>query len=94
MADAEGSGYFRRGGGNECGKEEMGGILLAIAHAISACLVLCVVCAGLEGVTVRDFLGAVAGGPVIGPDFREGYEIQKLVELAYRSARERAWVQV
>lgn len=58
MADAEGSGYFWRGGGYECGKEEVGSILLAIAHAIPACLVLCIVCAGLERVAVCDLLGA------------------------------------
>ena len=49
---------------------------------------------GDEEIEVRDFLAAVAGGPVIGPDFREGYEVQKLVELTYRSSRERSWVTV
>ena len=48
----------------------------------------------LKAIEVRDFLVAVAGGPKKGPDFREGYEIQKLVELAYRSARERRWLSV
>ena len=48
----------------------------------------------LKAIEVRDFLTAVAGGPVKGPGFREGYEVQKLVELAYRSARERTWLSV
>lgn len=48
----------------------------------------------LKAIEVRDFLVAVAGGPVKGPDFREGYEVQKLVELAYRSAREKRWLSV
>ena len=48
----------------------------------------------LKAIEVRDFLGAVAGGPALGPDFAGGYEIQKLVELAYRSSRERRWLDV
>jgi len=48
----------------------------------------------LKAIEVRDFLEAVAGGSRKGPDFREGYEIQKLVELAYCSNRERRWLEV
>lgn len=48
----------------------------------------------LKAIEARDFLQAVAGGPRKGPDFREGYEMQKLVELAYRSAREQRWLEV
>ena len=48
----------------------------------------------LKAIEIRDFLVAAAGGPAAGPDFREGYEVQKLVERAYRSARERAWLTV
>ena len=48
----------------------------------------------LKAIEVRDFLHAVAGGPRKGPDFREGYEVQNLVDLAYRSARERRWLTV
>ena len=48
----------------------------------------------LKAIEARDFLQAVAGGPRKGPDFREGYEVQKLVELAYRSAREKRWLEV
>lgn len=48
----------------------------------------------LKAIEVRDFLAAVAGGPAAGPGFAEGFEVQKLVELAYRSAREQRWVSV
>ena len=48
----------------------------------------------LKAIEVRDFLQAIAGGPVKGPDFHEGFEVQKLVEHAYRSARERRWLTV
>ena len=48
----------------------------------------------LKAIEVRDFLVAVAGGPRIGPDFAEGAAIQGLVELAYRSAKERRWFKV
>lgn len=48
----------------------------------------------LKAIEVRDFLGAVAGGSPKGPDFREGYEIQQLVDLAYRSSREKRWQEV
>ncbi len=46
----------------------------------------------LKAIEVRDFLVAVAGGPALGPDFAGGHEIQKLVELAYRSSKERRWL--
>ena len=48
----------------------------------------------LKAIEVRDFLRAVAGEASPGPGFAEGYEIQRLVELAYRSARERRWLTV
>ena len=48
----------------------------------------------LKAIEARDFLQAVAGGPRKGPDFREGYEVQRLVELAYRSAQEKRWLDV
>ena len=48
----------------------------------------------LKAIEARDFLQAVAGGSRRGPDFREGYEVQKLVELAYRSARKGQWLDV
>ncbi|MBV9655229.1 MAG: Gfo/Idh/MocA family oxidoreductase [Acetobacteraceae bacterium] len=48
----------------------------------------------LKAIEARDFLEAIAGGPAKGPDFREGYEVQKLVDLAYRSAHEGRWLEV
>ena len=48
----------------------------------------------LKAIEVRDFLVAVAGGPVLGPDFAGGHRIQKLVELAYASSRQRRWLDV
>lgn len=48
----------------------------------------------LKAIEVRDFLLAIAGAAPAGPDFRAGYEIQTLVDLAYRSARERRWLKV
>jgi predicted dehydrogenase len=48
----------------------------------------------LKAIEVRDFLRAVAGEPAVGPDFREGAEVQRLVETAYRSARSREWLAV
>ncbi len=48
----------------------------------------------LKAIEARDFLLAVAGGPRVGPDFAEGYEVQRLVDLAYRSAREGRWLSV
>lgn len=48
----------------------------------------------LKAIEARDFLLAAAGGPRTGPGFREGYEVQRLVELAYRSAREERWLSV
>ena len=48
----------------------------------------------LKAIEVRDFLNAIAGEAVLGPGFREGYEVQKLVESIYRSARERRWIDI
>jgi predicted dehydrogenase len=48
----------------------------------------------LKTIEVRDFLLAIAGEPVVGPDFREGWEVQKVVDAVLRSSRERAWVTV
>jgi predicted dehydrogenase len=46
----------------------------------------------LKAIEARDFLDAIAGRKRKGADFREGYEIQRLVELAYQSAREKRWL--
>ena len=46
----------------------------------------------LKTIEMRDFLLAVAGEPVKGPDFKEGWEVQKVVDAIIHSSRERQWV--
>jgi predicted dehydrogenase len=48
----------------------------------------------LKTIEVRDFLLAIAGGPVVGPDMREGYEVQKVVDAMIASSRSRSWWEV
>ena len=38
-----------------------------------------------------EFLDAVAGGERRGPDFREAWEIQKIIDTAVRSSKLRTW---
>ncbi len=48
----------------------------------------------LKTIEMGEFLGAIATGNPSGPDFREAYEIQKVVEAAIASSKTRQWVQV
>ncbi len=48
----------------------------------------------LKTIEMGEFLQAVATRKVAGPDFREAYEIQKVVETAIASSKTRGWVQV
>jgi predicted dehydrogenase len=48
----------------------------------------------LKTIEVAHFLHAIAGGEHKGPDFREAWEIQKVVDAAIRSAKERIWLRV
>jgi predicted dehydrogenase len=48
----------------------------------------------LKTIEVADFLAAIAGGSPKGPDFREAWEIQKVIDAALRSAKMRSWVAV
>jgi predicted dehydrogenase len=48
----------------------------------------------LKTIEVAHFLQAIAGGERKGPDFREAWEIQKVIDTAVRSAKERAWLKV
>jgi len=48
----------------------------------------------LKTIEIAEFLGAIAGGPRNGPEFREAWEIQKVVETAVRSSRERTWLTI
>jgi len=46
----------------------------------------------LKTIEICDYLLAIAGEPVRGPDFREGWEVQKVVDAVIRSSHERNWV--
>ena len=48
----------------------------------------------LKTIEVADFLDAIAGGKSKGPDFREAWEIQKVIDTAIRSSRERRWLDI
>ena len=48
----------------------------------------------LKTIEMRDFLLAIAGEPIKGPDFREGWEVQKVVDAIIRSSREREWLRL
>ena len=45
----------------------------------------------LKTIEMGEFLGAIGRGEKSGPDFREAYEIQKVVEKAIESSRSRSW---
>ena len=48
----------------------------------------------LKTIEMGEFLRAIGGGEKAGPDFREAYEIQKVVEAAIASSKARGWVKV
>jgi predicted dehydrogenase len=48
----------------------------------------------LKTIEMGEFLGAIGKGAKSGPDFREAYEIQKVVESAIASSKTRSWVKV
>lgn len=48
----------------------------------------------LKTIEAAALVNAVAGGESAGPDFREAYEIQRVVAAAIRSGRERSWVSI
>ena len=48
----------------------------------------------LKIIEVAEFLDAIAGGPKRGPDFREAWEIQKVIDTAVRASRERRWLKI
>jgi predicted dehydrogenase len=48
----------------------------------------------LKTIEVAEFLAAIAGGPRLGPDFREAWEIQKVIDTAVASSRERRWLDI
>jgi predicted dehydrogenase len=48
----------------------------------------------LKAIEMAEFLGAIGRGEKSGPDFREAYEIQKVVEAAIASSKARRWTTV
>jgi predicted dehydrogenase len=48
----------------------------------------------LKTIEVAEFLGAIGEGRKASPDFREAWEIQKVVEAAVQSSAVRRWVKV
>lgn len=48
----------------------------------------------LKTIEMAEFLAGVASGKPNGPDFREAYEVQKVVEAALQSSRSRSWQKV
>ncbi len=48
----------------------------------------------LKTIEVRALLDALSGGPKAMPDFREAWEVQRVVDGIVRSARERRWLDI
>ena len=48
----------------------------------------------LKTIEVAHLVEAIAGKANASPDFREAYEIQRVIAAAIRSAAERAWVAI
>jgi predicted dehydrogenase len=48
----------------------------------------------LKTIEVADFLCAIGGGEKRGPDFREAWEIQRVVDTAIDSSKSRAWLSI
>jgi predicted dehydrogenase len=48
----------------------------------------------VKTIEVRALLDALAGGPKFMPDFREAWEIQRVVDAIVDSAREKRWVEL
>jgi len=48
----------------------------------------------LKTIEMAEFLGAIGRGEKSGPDFREAYEIQRVVEAAVASSQSRSWTKI
>ena len=46
----------------------------------------------LKTIEMAEFLGTIGGGVPAGPDFREAYEVQRVVESAISSSKSRSWL--
>ena len=83
-SDPKTSGYVRIEAGPA--HEPYGGFCVAGGHQLGF--------NDLKTIEIAEFLGAIGGGPKASPDFREAYEIQKVVDAAIASSRARSWVAV
>ncbi len=48
----------------------------------------------LKAIEANEFLEAIAKGSKTSTDFREGYEVQKVLSATYHSARTNEWVEI
>ncbi|QFI19817.1 Gfo/Idh/MocA family oxidoreductase (plasmid) [Klebsiella aerogenes] len=48
----------------------------------------------LKTIEMLEFMQAIAAGNTDGPDFKEAYEIQKIVDAAVTSSRKKSWMKV
>jgi predicted dehydrogenase len=48
----------------------------------------------LKTIEMGEFLGAIGAGRKSSPDFREAYEIQKVVDAAIASSKRRGWISI
>ncbi|HBV3339683.1 Gfo/Idh/MocA family oxidoreductase (plasmid) [Klebsiella pneumoniae] len=48
----------------------------------------------LKTIEMLEFIQSIVSGNAIGPDFKEAFEIQKIVDAAVASSRERSWIKV
>ncbi|MDX6750965.1 Gfo/Idh/MocA family oxidoreductase [Geminicoccaceae bacterium 1502E] len=48
----------------------------------------------IKAIEIRDIVLALAGGPAFQPDFREAWEIQRVVDAIKLSSEQRRWVEV
>ena len=48
----------------------------------------------LKTIEMAEFLGAIDGGERQGPDFREAWEIQKVIDTAIASSAAKSWVRI
>ncbi|MDI9221445.1 Gfo/Idh/MocA family oxidoreductase [Pantoea sp. EA-12] len=48
----------------------------------------------LKTIEMLEFIQSIDRGQAVGPDFKEAYEIQKLVDASLVSSKERSWVSV
>lgn len=48
----------------------------------------------LKTIEVAEFLGSIAGGPASSPDFREAWEVQKVIDVAVAASHARCWMTV